>query len=226
MNAVLFDFDRTLVNLGDYVPWKEAKEKMMDVYIASGVSPEFIKQYQSIFILLIEIIDELSKSLPQVEVIKIQSHASKILENYELMGVNQATLMVGALDALKFVKDKKLKVGVVSSNAPSSVKQCMRKLGILKYVDYISGRDPKLRIKPYPDQIVLCLKKLKCNPENSVMIGDNLADLRSAKALDVTFIAVITGRVSRSDFESEKADYIIQNLEELPGILLKLFKTV
>jgi phosphoglycolate phosphatase-like HAD superfamily hydrolase len=56
------------------------------------------------------------------------------------------------------------------------------------------------------------------------MIGDNLADLRSAKTTGTPFIAVTTGRVSRSDFESEKADYIIQNLEELPGILQKLFK--
>jgi phosphoglycolate phosphatase-like HAD superfamily hydrolase len=100
----------------------------------------------------------------------------------------------------------------------------MRKLGILSYVDYVSGRDPKLRIKPHPDQVILCLKKLKCNPEHSVMIGDNIADLRSAKAAGITFTAVITGRVPRTDFESEKADYIIQNLDELPQILQKLFR--
>jgi len=223
MNAVIFDFDRTLVNLGDFVQWSEAKSKITDEYVACGVSPEFVEKHQSIFALLTEVRDELGKQHSQRMVFNVQDRVCKILETYELMAIEKAFLMPGALEALKFAEDKKIKVGIVSSNSPSCIIQCMRRLGVLSYVDCIVGRGPRLRIKPYPDQVLLCLKKLKCKPENTVMIGDHIADLRSAKASGIAFIGVLTGRTLRANFESEKADHIIETLEELPQILQKLW---
>lgn len=60
------------------------------------------------------------------------------------------------------------------------------------------------------------------NAETVLVVGDSLADLLAARQLGCQFAAVLTGlsgKDARSDFEKHEADYILDTVLELKGIL-------
>ncbi|WHY66096.1 HAD hydrolase-like protein [Neobacillus sp. SuZ13] len=60
------------------------------------------------------------------------------------------------------------------------------------------------------------------NAESVLVVGDSLADLLAARKLGCQFAAVLTGlsgKDARSDFEKHKADYILDTVLDLKGIL-------
>ena len=60
--------------------------------------------------------------------------------------------------------------------------------------------------------------------ETLLIVGDSLADLLAARAIGAPFAAVLTGlsgQAARSTFETHNADYILNDLSELPTILPK-----
>ncbi|WML25195.1 HAD hydrolase-like protein [Neobacillus sp. OS1-33] len=60
------------------------------------------------------------------------------------------------------------------------------------------------------------------NAETILVVGDSLADLIAARQLGCQFAAVLTGlsgKDARSDFEKHEADYILDTVLDLKGIL-------
>jgi phosphoglycolate phosphatase-like HAD superfamily hydrolase len=60
------------------------------------------------------------------------------------------------------------------------------------------------------------------NAETVLVVGDSLADLLAARQLGCQFAAVLTGlsgKDARSDFEKHEADYILDTVLDLKGIL-------
>jgi phosphoglycolate phosphatase-like HAD superfamily hydrolase len=61
------------------------------------------------------------------------------------------------------------------------------------------------------------------NGEEVLVVGDSLADLLAARQLGCQFAAVLTGlsgKASRSDFEKNKADYILDTVLDVKEILI------
>ncbi|WML48275.1 HAD hydrolase-like protein [Neobacillus sp. PS3-34] len=64
--------------------------------------------------------------------------------------------------------------------------------------------------------------------EEILIIGDSLADLLAAREMGARFAAVLTGlsgQDARGDFEKHRADYILDNVLELKGLLKTLEKS-
>lgn len=60
------------------------------------------------------------------------------------------------------------------------------------------------------------------NSETVLIVGDSLADLLAARQLGCQFAAILTGlsgKDARSEFEQHKADYILESVLDLKGIL-------
>lgn len=60
------------------------------------------------------------------------------------------------------------------------------------------------------------------NSEEVLVVGDSLADLLAARQIGCQFAAVLTGlsgKDARSDFEKHKADYILDTVLDIKGIL-------
>lgn len=62
------------------------------------------------------------------------------------------------------------------------------------------------------------------NRDEVLIVGDSFADLLAARKIGCKFAAVLTGlsgQNARSEFEKHEADYILDNVLELEGLLLK-----
>lgn len=74
--------------------------------------------------------------------------------------------------------------------------------------------------KPAPDLLLLAASRLGTAPAGVWAIGDSTWDCRAAVAAGMTAIGVSAGSaVSAAELEAAGAAYVLESLEELPGLL-------
>jgi HAD superfamily hydrolase (TIGR01549 family) len=74
--------------------------------------------------------------------------------------------------------------------------------------------------KPDPEGLYMALDKLGVASDAAAMIGDAALDIEAGKAANVGITIGIThGFGSREELEASQADYLIDSLDQLPGIL-------
>ena len=225
LKCVIFDFDRTLVNLLDFTDWNRARILVAKSYLKNQVPKTLIaKHNRGPFRLFYNVYYELAPTCPEGKLKEIQLEASKSLEKFEVEGAFKAELMLGAYETLKWIKKHGIRVGIVSTNSRSSIEVAASRLEIADFIDVVIGRYPlPERMKPYPHQVLACLRKLAYKPNETMMVGDGCNDILAAKQCDIFAVAVLTGRTSREELLKAGANKIIKNLFELPKLILETF---
>lgn len=107
----------------------------------------------------------------------------------------------------------KYKIGIIA-NQPPIILEKLEAAGVLQYLSdsTISADGPG---KPDPAYYLAVLAKTGANPKRSIMIDDNLTrGIAPAKKLGMTTIWF--GGI----LPAEGVDYVVQGLDELPGLLL------
>ena len=78
--------------------------------------------------------------------------------------------------------------------------------------------------KPKPGMLLQAIKELKIDPTQSIMVGDKVEDLKAGIGAKVKMnVLVRTGKPVTEDGE-RVADYVLDSIVDLPGILKRLKK--
>jgi HAD superfamily hydrolase (TIGR01549 family) len=224
IKCVTFDFDSTLVNLTDFVDWKRAQQLIIQTYLKHRVPESVVKQHgkDGLLTLLNGVYEELLRRFSLDEARKIQSEAYDAMEECEAEGTHKAKMISGCLEALRWLKGKGMKIGIASSNSEKVVKEILKLHNLNSFIDVVVARDVNYRLKPYPDQFLLCLEKMGCKTKNSVAVGDSYGDMVAAKKAGILVIGISTGWASVEKLAAAGADKIIKGLHELPETILNL----
>jgi phosphoglycolate/pyridoxal phosphate phosphatase family enzyme len=94
-------------------------------------------------------------------------------------------------------------------------------------LEYAVGQAPVAIGKPEPYTLQEILALADGRPQDAVMVGDRLdTDIRVGRNLGLTTVLPLTGVTTRAHLRSvspeERPDYVIESLEELPGVLAGL----
>ncbi len=223
IQCVIFDLDGTIVNLGDFVDWQAAKESAYACYLGNGVNIDILDgSVGKKMDFLSNVQSELLKILPIEKVVKIQDDVSRHICTFELKGARSALPMSGALKTLLWLKTNRFKMGIASSNCEPSVELALRSAGLFQFISAIVGRNGRRMMKPHPEQVEICLRKLDKLPEVSIMVGDTTLDTMAAKSAGLVFAGVPTGRHTKDQLMDAGADYVINNMDELPSLIDQL----
>ena len=79
--------------------------------------------------------------------------------------------------------------------------------------DVVITRDDVRRLKPHPEPIFKAAETLGLSSEQCVMVGDTLADIRSARAANAAAVGVLTGFGGEDDLD--EADLVLESVVEL-----------
>jgi HAD superfamily hydrolase (TIGR01509 family) len=120
--------------------------------------------------------------------------------------------------------NKKYKLGIVSGNFRITIKRALKKCGIDKYINEIVGIDDVPISKPSPIPIFVILKKLRCEPQCAVYVGDHPDDIRAGKTAGTKTIAVKHSKHYNEFKKSIRPDAFISTLFELEEILREIDK--
>lgn len=224
VKGVVFDLDATLIDLGEHVRWREAQGEIIEAYRVCGCSEDDLAQCSSkgLFNLMHEMDSRLAASKPAEEMKRIREGIWVVLDKYENEGIEKCGFMPGTLEILNWLKERRIRMGICTSNSSKVANQILARLGVSAYFDSVIGRTAGLRMKPFPDQILACFKKMKVPTRDGVMIGDSHNDVLAGKAAGARAIAIPVYFTRKEAMEAAKPDAVIKSLSELPEALISL----
>jgi phosphoglycolate phosphatase-like HAD superfamily hydrolase len=217
---IIFDFDHTLAEFGPHVEWRGAIKEIEAIYIEEGIPQGVLAESRGLgFKMMRSVYDYMLDGFSPSRVTAIQERVFGALERYELAGVDLAQPVEGAGNVLRWTVREGVAAAVVTSNGTLAVTRAIDRFGWKVLLAGVFGRDPSLRLKPYPDQNQSCLAVLGWRPEETLLVGDSADDILSAKPLAIFSVGLVSGFVKQEKLLEAGADRIIHRLEELPEIL-------
>jgi phosphoglycolate phosphatase len=124
-------------------------------------------------------------------------------------------LLPGAEATLKQMKAHGFKLAIASTDTHRRIAASFEALGIAMLFDAFVGDDDVISGKPAPDMIVEAMRRVGGTPEQTVMIGDSISDMRMGRNAKVkTCIGVLTGSTKKERLE-KFADVIVSSVADL-----------
>jgi phosphoglycolate phosphatase len=206
MEAVIFDYDGTLVHLNiDFGVMRRDVEELLDEH---AIEPEDLKG-----LYILEMIDEATtrisrESRSQGSVFYRKSH--EIVTQHELAATKEGKILPGVVQMLELLRKRRVKVGVITRNCDKAVKVVFPHLESL--CDVYIPRDRISRVKPHPDHLGLALERLGVeNAVRCLMVGDHVLDVEGGKHMEMKTAGVLTGKTTRQQFIEAGADFILDD---------------
>ncbi len=214
--AVLFDFDGTLVNTLENISYC-AKKAMQAVGLTA---PEDANDYKYLIgngadILIRRILAWQNCDDEEI----FQKAIAQYREIYNQNPIYLAEIYEGMMPLLKALKERGLKLGIVTNKPHATTLLCVEQLFGNDLFDYSCGQQEGLPIKPDPTGANNVLKEFNVKPEEAVYVGDTSVDMQTGKALGACTVGVLWGFRKREELEENGADLIISH----PSELLTLF---
>ena len=102
-----------------------------------------------------------------------------------VVSIEKAELFEGVSESLSACVQHKIKLAVVTSAPRLVVEKALSILNIDSFFQTLVTADDVVNFKPHPEPVSLALKRLKSEPEETLMIGDSHVDIHAAKAAGV-----------------------------------------
>jgi len=217
IDAVIFDFDHTLVELGQWVDWQAAVLRVTALYHKAGV--DVGKAGSRVGFGMIR---ELDRALRQIDVevaAEIRAKAYAALAEEEVRGAEKAQLIAGAARLLDRLERAGVAAAIVSSNAAAAIEACLRRLGQRERFAAIVGRSPQIPLKPDPASFVHCLDMLGLEAGRVLAVGDSPSDIEPATALGMPSVGVAAGEAGAKALSAAGASFVVGDLGELTVLL-------
>lgn len=125
----------------------------------------------------------------------------------------------GILDMLRALREKGIRVAVVSNKFDAATKQlCQKYFGDL--VEVAIGERAGVRKKPAPDTVYEALKELGMTATGAVYIGDSDVDIQTAKNCGMPCISVTWGLRDKDFLLQSGAEILVDTPEKLLGVII------
>jgi phosphoglycolate phosphatase len=214
MKAIVFDFDGTLAVLT--IDFGLMRRRVFEWMKSFGIGEDRIHEKY-----LLEIIDEVYHLLVMENnpagAEAFYQGAHRILKEVELEAAAGGTLISGSKEILTFLRQKGIKVGIVTRNCGDAVRTVFPEID--DYCDVFVSRDGVKRVKPHPDHLTSVLAALRVSGSEAVMVGDHVLDILAGKEVGMKTVGVLTGYIKREEFEKAGADIILKNVSEIRQVL-------
>lgn len=208
ITTILFDVDGTLLNTNDFII--KATEHALftlgytvpsSTEISSHVGKPFHDFYFSV-----------SGSEKDIERL-IDIHREFQYNNFNLIKIFPNTK-----DVLKNLKDKKYKLGAVTSRSNKTSNQSLINADIFDFFEIVISSEDAKGIKPDPAPIFKALEHIGEKPENTIMVGDSHFDIEAGKNANTKTIRVTYG-FHNDNLHNPEPDFFIDDISKILEIL-------
>ena len=224
IEAVIFDLDGTLAAFN--LDYKALRGEVREYLLRTGVPPSVLQVNESVFDMLQKAelyFKNNAKSEQAFNEARAQSLA--IAEKYEMEAAASTSLMPGALETLKELKELKVKMGLCTTSNETAAAYILERFKIKDYFGAAVARDKVKKVKPDTEQFELALKTLGVRPSAALLVGNGIVDMQSAKELKAVAVGLPTGFSTKEQLMKTGANYIITSLIDLPVLIKKIDKS-
>ena len=134
----------------------------------------------------------------------------------------RSCLYPGVKEGLEYLKGEGYKMGCVTNKAAQFTEPLLKDLGVYDYFSIVISGDSLPQKKPDPAPLLHAAKFFNVAPEQALMIGDSISDVKAARAAGFRIFCMTYGYNHGVDIREAKPDAVMNSMVELPGLLGKL----
>ncbi|MFI0542612.1 HAD-IA family hydrolase [Streptomyces sp. WSLK1-3] len=202
VRAVVFDLDGVIVD--SFEVMREAFSIAYDEVVGVGEAP--FDEYNR----------HLGRYFPDIMRIMGLPPALEepfVRESYRLAPLVQ--VFPGIPELLGELRCRGLPLAVATGKAGERARALLDQLGLLGMFDVVIGSDEVARPKPAPDMVELAVSVLGARPEETVMLGDAVTDLHSARGAGVAAAAALWAGIDPAPLLREFPDFVLHSPADL-----------
>jgi len=146
--------------------------------------------------------------------------ACRVYESEKLRGISPYEGVPGTLQSLH---EQGYHMGIVTDAFARDATLRLEKTGLLPFFCCMVSYDMVKVKKPAPEPFLFALEMMKANAGEAVLIGDSPhRDIEPCRSLGIKTVYARYGDRFSKDRSSIAADFVIDTMRELPGILLEM----
>lgn len=217
LKGIIFDLDSTLIQAE--IDFVEMKTQMITLLEKYGHPHGALSPTNQTTVQIMENAQEEwnKQKKPKDECDSLISQIEQIMNQGELGAIETLTEIEGASEAIKKLKEKGLKLAILTRSHHAYAVQALEKMGIYDEFDLILGRHETPEPKPYKEAISHTVKLMDLTLDEVAMIGDHQIDYDSAINSGCLFIGVATGRRGLKSWANERPpEHYLESVAELP----------
>ncbi|MBI2208628.1 HAD family hydrolase [Candidatus Woesearchaeota archaeon] len=198
LKAILFDFDGVLIDSFD--AWHHVFNQTRKHFKLTGFDKDkFRKKAWG------KILDtELKENFPNQDVEEIKDQYRTLIKKH----YHKTKLLPDAREVLETVKNKKIKIGLVTNTFKEPAIKTLNFHKIRQYFNVVITPDDVEKPKPYPDPILKACEKLEVQPDEVIYVGDTKNDYKAGKAAG----AFVVGLNTHGDLSISRLSDLLQLL--------------
>ncbi|AOW90230.1 MULTISPECIES: HAD-IA family hydrolase [Streptomyces] len=139
-----------------------------------------------------------------------------VRESYRL--AHRVRMFDGVPDLLRSLRADGYRLAVATGKSGPRARSLLDGLGVLTQFEHVLGSDEVANAKPAPDIVLRAMELLGAGPDETMMIGDAVTDLASARAAGVTAVAALWGESDPSDLLAAEPDAVLHKPGELVAL--------
>jgi len=141
------------------------------------------------------------------------------IELYDKNHSGRSSLYPGVVEGLDYMQAAGYRLGCVTNKAAQFTIPILKALDIHDRFESIICGDTLPKKKPDPLPLIHSAELLGVHPENSLMLGDSMSDVKAARAAGFQIICMSYGYNHGVDIHDSNPDAVIDSMIELEGIL-------
>jgi phosphoglycolate phosphatase len=143
------------------------------------------------------------------------------LELYAENTSKRSKLYSGVREGLDYLKQAGYRLGCVTNKAEQFTVPLLKDLGVHDYFEIVVSGDSLPRKKPDPMPLLHVAEFFGVEPENALMIGDSVSDVKAARAAGFQIVCMTYGYNHGMDIRDAQPDAVMDSMAELPELLDK-----
>ncbi|WP_455201478.1 phosphoglycolate phosphatase [Kaarinaea lacus] len=148
-----------------------------------------------------------------------QSARPIFMELYADNVSKRSMLYDGIREGLDYLKAQGYKLGCVTNKAAQFTIPLLMDLGVHEDFSIVICGDTLPKKKPDPMPLLHAAEYFNVEPENALMIGDSISDVKASRAAGFQIICMSYGYNHGEDIRNYDPDLVVDSMAELKGIL-------
>ena len=137
------------------------------------------------------------------------------LDLYEDNSAERSYLYDGVREGLDYLKSQRYQLGCVTNKSEQFTHPLLKALGIFNDFKIIISGDTLAKRKPDPMPLLYCAEHFNLKPEECLMLGDSVSDVKAARAAGFDIICMSYGYNHGNDIADENPDLVIDSMSQL-----------
>jgi phosphoglycolate phosphatase len=137
------------------------------------------------------------------------------LDLYEDNTAERSYLYDGVREGLDYLKSQRYQLGCVTNKSEQFTHPLLKVLGIFNDFKIIISGDTLAKRKPDPMPLLYCAEHFNLKPEECLMLGDSVSDVKAARAAGFDIICMSYGYNHGNDIGDENPDLVIDSMSQL-----------